>query len=76
MAKKPNPSITSGNIASPEITSQTASEWTTEDFLAAEPYPVPEVTDEMVQEFIEKTASPSTKGGEYVAGRSAKRWRW
>jgi V8-like Glu-specific endopeptidase len=57
-----------GNIASPELTAEAVSEWTTEDFLAAEPYPVPEITDEMVQEFTERMTPPSAKGGNTLAG--------
>jgi hypothetical protein len=34
--------ITAGNMASPDLDLQAAAEWTTEDFLAAEPYPIPE----------------------------------
>jgi V8-like Glu-specific endopeptidase len=57
-----------GNIASPEMTTEAAVEWTTEDFLAAEPYPVPEITDEMIQEFLDATASPSAQGGSSTPG--------
>jgi V8-like Glu-specific endopeptidase len=60
--------MTNGNIASPEQSLQAAEEWTTEAFLSAEPYPLPEITEEMVSDFIEKMASPSTKGGSTVAG--------
>jgi V8-like Glu-specific endopeptidase len=66
----PMPSSTNvgGNIASPEQNLQAALEWTTEDFLSAEPYPMPEITEEMVSEFIEKMTSASEKGGSVVAG--------
>ncbi|MCW2547664.1 MAG: hypothetical protein JWN96_2124 [Mycobacterium sp.] len=57
-----------GNIASPEVATEAAAEWTTEDFLAAEPYPVPEITDDMVQEFIDKTTPSSAKGGKTSPG--------
>jgi V8-like Glu-specific endopeptidase len=63
MAKNMN-----GNIASPEQNLQAAEVWTTEDFLSAEPYPVPEVTEEMVQEFIEKMTAPSAQGGSTSPG--------
>ena len=53
----------SGNMASPEQTSEAMAEWTTEDFLAAEPYPMPEVDEEMVKDFIDKMTTPSAKGG-------------
>jgi V8-like Glu-specific endopeptidase len=42
--------------------------WTTEGFLSAKPYPIPNVTEKMVSEFIEKKMSSSTKGGSSVAG--------
>ena len=57
-----------GNIASPETATEAAVEWTTEDFMAAEPYPMPEVTDEMIQEFLDATASPSVGGGSTSPG--------
>jgi V8-like Glu-specific endopeptidase len=61
-------SLTHGNIASPEASLQAAMEWTTEDFLAAEPYPMPEITESMVADFIEKMTSPSAKGGSTSPG--------
>jgi V8-like Glu-specific endopeptidase len=57
-----------GNIASPEQSVQAAAEWTTEDFLSAEPYPVPDVTEEMISAFVEKMTSPSAKGGNVIPG--------
>jgi V8-like Glu-specific endopeptidase len=57
-----------GNMASPEQHLQADLEWTTEDFLSAEPYPVPEVTDAMVSEFIEKSTPQSAKGGSVIPG--------
>ena len=51
-----------GNIASPELATEAMAEWTTEDFLAAEPYPMPEVTEEMVQDFIDTMMPPPAKG--------------
>jgi hypothetical protein len=58
------------NIASPVQTLHTAAAeaWTTEDFLSAEPYPIPKITDKMVSEFIEKMTSSSAKGGNSVPG--------
>src|SRR4051794_19694400 len=55
-------------MASPEQHLQADLEWTTEDFLSAEPYPVPEVTDAMVSEFIEKATPQSAKGGSVIPG--------
>jgi hypothetical protein len=55
-------------FVSPEQDLQAAVEWTTEDFLSAEPYPLPDITEEMVSEFLEKMTSPSAKGGSTVAG--------
>jgi V8-like Glu-specific endopeptidase len=60
--------IEQGNVASPEVGLQAAVEWTTADFEAAEPYPVPEVTEEMVNNFIEQMTPPYVKGGRTVAG--------
>lgn len=57
-----------GIVASPEQSLQDAMEWTTEDFLSAEPYPVPEITEEMVQEFLQATLSPSVGGGSTSPG--------
>jgi len=51
------------NIAPPrEHTLQAAMVWTTEDFLSAKPYPIPNVTEKMVSEFIEKRCRPRRKG--------------
>src|SRR4051812_36701815 len=62
-----NPSL-AGNVASPEVSLQAAAEWTTEDFQAAEPYPLPEVTEEMLNEYIEQTTPSSARGGSTLAG--------
>lgn len=62
------PKLPPGIIASPEQDVQAVSEWTTEDLLAAEPYPVPEVTEEMVRDFVEQSQSSSTRGGKTAAG--------
>ena len=45
--------LSSGNIASPVQETVAESEWQTEDFMAAEPYPLPEVTDEIIEEFLQ-----------------------
>jgi len=58
----------SGNISSPESTLTEAAEWTTEDFLAAEPYPVPEISKEMLNDFLESMTPPSAKGGNTSPG--------
>src|SRR5436190_13921117 len=60
--------ITHGNIASPEQNLQAEVEWTTEDFLAAEPYPLPEVTEKAVNDFMEQMTSSSAKGGSTLPG--------
>jgi V8-like Glu-specific endopeptidase len=57
-----------GNIASPKQTLEAAVEWTTEELLAAKPYPIPKVTEKMINEFFEKMTPPSAKGGSTVAG--------
>ena len=57
-----------GNIASPEQLTQEALEWTTEDLLAAEPYPVPEITPEMVSEYLQQAESPLAGGGQTSPG--------
>jgi V8-like Glu-specific endopeptidase len=62
-------SSSDGNIASPATLSvQAAAEWTTEDFMAAVPIPLPEITEAMLNEHIEKMTSPSAKGGSTLAG--------
>lgn len=75
MANKPiNPSsrgagkLPAGIMASPEMTLEAASEWSTEDFLAAEPYPLPEITEEDVKQFLEKAAPSSARGGNTSPG--------
>lgn len=57
-----------GNVASPEVATEALAEWTTEDFLAAEPYPLPEATEAAVQDFIEKMTPSSAKGGSTSPG--------
>ena len=60
-----------GNIASPEQNLQAAVEWTTEDFLSAEPYPIPEITEEMVSDFVEKMTAPRLSGSSRCGSCSA-----
>lgn len=58
-----------GVIASPEqAVTAAATEWSTEALEAAEPYPVPEVTEEMVRHFLQQSEQASTKGGSTSAG--------
>jgi len=57
-----------GNMASPELSVEAAMEWTTEDFLAAAPYPIPEPTEEMVNAFTEKMTPPHARGGSTLPG--------
>src|SRR5208283_2927153 len=57
-----------GNVASPELSAEATREWSTEDFLAAKPYPVPEVTEEMVKDFIDKMTGPAGEGGRTSPG--------
>src|SRR5271165_910065 len=60
--------ITTGNMASPELDTTAAAVWTTEDFLAAEPYPIPEITEATLKDYLETLASPSDKGGSTLPG--------
>jgi V8-like Glu-specific endopeptidase len=72
MADKSQQRSIAGNMISPPQLTEAAEEWSTEDFLSAEPYPVPEVTHEMVQEFLEATRSSSAKGGNTSPGGEPK----
>jgi len=64
MASKPSrPQSLDGNMASPAVSPLAEEEWTAEDFQNAEPYPLPEITESMLNEYIEKMTSSSTKGG-------------
>lgn len=67
MATRSHP-VPQGIMASPESTVQAESEWTTEDFLSAEPYPVPEITDGMLAEFLARSEPASAKGGSTSPG--------
>jgi V8-like Glu-specific endopeptidase len=61
--------VPSGITASPEETLNAAEvAWSTQDFLAAEPYPIPEVTEEMVNEFLQQTEQAASKGGSSSPG--------
>jgi V8-like Glu-specific endopeptidase len=59
---------TGGNTASPDLSAQATREWSTEDFLAAKPYPVPEITAEMIKDFLDTATPPSAKGGSTSPG--------
>lgn len=61
--------ITAGNIASPELAMEAAVEWTTEDFLAAKPYPMPKVTEESLRAHMEsELGTPADRGGSFSPG--------
>jgi len=60
--------VTAGNIASPIQETVAESEWRTEDFLEAEPYPLPEVTEEMIQQFLENQPTAAYQGGSSTPG--------
>ena len=57
-----------GISASPEQELAAATEWTMDAMQAAQPYPIPDVTEEMVRAFIETSQSSSTKGGDSTPG--------
>jgi V8-like Glu-specific endopeptidase len=59
-----------GIMTSPELMAEAASEWTTEDFQAAEPYPLPEITEREVEDFLDTVRSPSAAGGSTSPGGS------
>jgi V8-like Glu-specific endopeptidase len=61
-------SVPHGIVASPEQALEDATEWTTEDFMAAEPIPMPILTDKAVEDFVEATRSPSAVGGKTSPG--------
>ena len=67
-AGKSDRTLPAGVIASPEQDVQAAFEWTTEDLLAAEPYPLPEITHEMINDFLERSQAASSKGGNTSPG--------
>ena len=62
------PTSLDGNIASPEVSTQATMEWSLEDFQSAEPYPIPEVHEEMLNEFLEKMTASHAKGGSTLPG--------
>lgn len=57
------PTVKEGISASPIHNLAAAKAWETEDFLAAEPYPVPEVTEEMVKDFLANKQDTAAKQG-------------
>ena len=57
-----------GVTVSPELTTTAASEWTTEDFLAAEPIPLPEIDEQAVQAFLQSSLGPAATGGSTSPG--------
>ena len=70
------PTITSGNMASPELTLQAAEEWTTEDFLAAEPYPLPEVSEDIGERIRREDDLPVGQRRKHAARRPAEHHGW
>ena len=48
-----NSKLAPGNIASPAEQTAAASEWQTQDFQAAEPYPLPEVSEAIIEEYLQ-----------------------
>ena len=63
------PQLGLGNIASPvQEASTEASEWQTEDFLAAEPYPLPEVTDKMIEQYLQNQLDSASQVGSSTPG--------
>lgn len=60
--------VSSGNVVSPEQTLTDAVEWTTEDLMTAEPYPIPEVTEDTLREFLQATQDSSATGGSTSPG--------
>ena len=61
--------IPSGVTASPEQTVSTQSEWSTEDFETAEPYPMPEISEEMISEYLEQSDELASKGNTSPGGQ-------
>ncbi|KAA0016503.1 trypsin-like serine peptidase [Antrihabitans cavernicola] len=60
--------VPAGNIVSPVQEAVAQSEWLTEDFLAAEPYPIPDVTPEQVEEFLQQQLDSASQSGSTSAG--------
>ena len=68
-SKQPTGKATAGNMLSPDQQlSAAAVAWQTEDLMNAQPYPMPEVTEETVRNFIEAFQAPSAKGGSSTPG--------
>lgn len=60
--------VTAGNIASPIQQTMAESEWQTEDFEAAEPLPMPEITQEMIAEFMQQQLDSASQSGNSSPG--------
>jgi V8-like Glu-specific endopeptidase len=58
----------SGNVTSPHEEVAAAEMWQTEDFLAAQPYPMPEVSEESLRSFFEATHAPVPGRGSVSPG--------
>ena len=56
------------NVASPEQSTEAMAEWATEDLMAAEPYPMPEITEEMVKDFHRQDDGAYGQRGKHFAG--------
>ena len=63
----PDPGDAMGNMTSPKRQAKMQL-WETEDFLAAKPYPLPEVTEEALRRFIEAAQAPTPTGGNASPG--------
>ena len=57
-----------GNITSPAEQTAAASEWQTLDFLAAEPYPLPEVSDAIIEEYLQSQLDSASQAGSSTPG--------
>jgi hypothetical protein len=66
----PAPAASAGNMVSP-VSRAKVQLWETEDFLAAEPYPLPAVTEDALKRFIEVAQGATPMGREYFAWRPA-----
>ena len=65
-----------GNVASPEQSTEAMAEWATEDLMAAEPYPMPEITEEMVKDFHRQDDGAYGQRRKHFAGGAAKFTGW
>lgn len=60
--------VPSGINVSPEEVTTAETEWSLEDLQTAEPYPIPEITPEMISDFLARTESASSQGGSSTPG--------